>query len=415
MKMVNIGKHPDARETVKKETTIHRMLSNPYIIQYFGQRSEANIEYIFLEYASGGELFDRIEPDVGMPTPEARKYFRQLILAVEYLHSRGVAHRDLKPENLLLDAFDNLKVSDFGMATVYRLQGKERCLHKKCGTLPYVAPEVLERPYHAEPADIWSCGIILVALLAGELPWDQASIICPEYAAWRIGHIKCLTPWKKFQDSDLLFVQMILKHIPSERLSINDVKRNPWFSFEFNPENNKYSDQLRNDNKLYKMQKQTLCYSQPELPPVGINNLTCMKLNERTGLSFSQPIYVEDLLVSSQLQPINTQASQGSFQNLVRRMTRFFVTTNCQKTVKIITECLVRENYNYRINDIGTITITGIDKRKMPLVFKINIFDMDNKTLVDFRLSKGCGIEFKKEFIKVKVLVDDVILKIKNK
>jgi serine/threonine-protein kinase Chk1 len=60
MKMVDLGKHPDARNTVRKETTIHRMLSNPYIIQYFGQRSESNIEYIFLEYASGGELFDRI-------------------------------------------------------------------------------------------------------------------------------------------------------------------------------------------------------------------------------------------------------------------------------------------------------------------------------------------------------------------
>lgn len=102
-----------------------------------------------------------------MPAWEAQKYFRQLISAMEYLHSRGVAHRDLKPENLLLDETDNLKVSDFGLATIYRLQGKERCLERRCGTLPYVAPEVLLYPYHAEPADIWSCGIILVALLAG--------------------------------------------------------------------------------------------------------------------------------------------------------------------------------------------------------------------------------------------------------
>lgn len=107
------------------------------------------------------------EPDVGMPAWEAQRYFKQLLSAVEYLHSRGVAHRDLKPENLLLDENDNLKVTDFGMATVYRLQGKERCLDKRCGTLPYVAPEVLTRPYHAEPADVWSCGIILVAMLAG--------------------------------------------------------------------------------------------------------------------------------------------------------------------------------------------------------------------------------------------------------
>lgn len=107
------------------------------------------------------------EPDVGMPVWGAQKYFRQLISGVEYLHSHGVAHRDLKPENLLLDNNDNLKISDFGLATLYRMQGKERLLEKKCGTLPYVAPEVLVRAYHAEPADIWSCGIILVALLAG--------------------------------------------------------------------------------------------------------------------------------------------------------------------------------------------------------------------------------------------------------
>lgn len=102
-----------------------------------------------------------------MPIWEAQKYFKQLISAIEYLHSKGIAHRDLKPENLLLDEHDNLKVSDFGLATIYRLQGKERCLEKRCGTLPYVAPEVLLCAYHAEPADIWSCGIILVALLSG--------------------------------------------------------------------------------------------------------------------------------------------------------------------------------------------------------------------------------------------------------
>lgn len=60
MKMVDLEKHPDAHQTVRKETTIHRMLSNPNIIQYFGKRSEPTMEYIFLEYASGGELFDRI-------------------------------------------------------------------------------------------------------------------------------------------------------------------------------------------------------------------------------------------------------------------------------------------------------------------------------------------------------------------
>lgn len=102
-----------------------------------------------------------------MPIYEAQRYFRQLISGVEYLHSRGVAHRDLKPENLLLDDNDNVKISDFGLATMFRMQDRERYLEKRCGTLSYVAPEVLVGAYRAEPADIWSCGIILVALLAG--------------------------------------------------------------------------------------------------------------------------------------------------------------------------------------------------------------------------------------------------------
>jgi serine/threonine-protein kinase CHEK1 len=124
-----------------------------------------------------------------MAMNEAQRYFSQIIAGVEYLHSRGIAHRgitektlftieylkewliffltDLKPENILLDDNDNIKISDFGMATVFRLKGKERMLDKKCGTLPYVAPEVLLRSYFAQPADVWSCGIILTTMLAG--------------------------------------------------------------------------------------------------------------------------------------------------------------------------------------------------------------------------------------------------------
>ena len=102
-----------------------------------------------------------------MDVSKAQNYFHQLINGVDYLHRLGIAHRDLKPENILLDAHDKIKISDFGFATVFRIRGTERLLDKRCGTLPYVAPEVLKGNYKATPADIWSCGIILVALLAG--------------------------------------------------------------------------------------------------------------------------------------------------------------------------------------------------------------------------------------------------------
>lgn len=102
-----------------------------------------------------------------MPINDAKRFFSQLINGVNYLHGKGVAHRDLKPENLLLDEHDNLKISDFGMATMFRIKGRERLLDKRCGTLPYVAPEILVRPYSAAAADLWSCGVILVAMLSG--------------------------------------------------------------------------------------------------------------------------------------------------------------------------------------------------------------------------------------------------------
>ncbi|XP_034193551.1 serine/threonine-protein kinase grp isoform X1 [Osmia lignaria lignaria] len=416
MKMIDLAKHPDARQTVKKETTIHRTLSNPNIIQYFGKRSEPSMEYIFLEYASGGELFDRIEPDVGMPVWEAQKYFKQLISAVEYLHSKGIAHRDLKPENLLLDENDNLKVSDFGLATIYRFRGKERCLEKRCGTLPYVAPEVLLHPYHAEPADIWSCGIILVALLAGELPWDQSLAECPEYMAWRDGKYMSLTPWKKLDNSSLSLIKNILIHSPSARCTIKDIKQHRWFIKKFQragtiegyirPDETD-SRQVLEDENLTRFG-----LSQPELPTTENANAVQINLDERQGFSFSQPAHIEDLLLCTQVQTKFTQASQqNTFQRLVRRMTRFFVKTELEATVKRLLNCLKNESYTCRVNNFGTITISTMDRRKMPLVFKANIVEMDGKILVDFRLSKGCGIEFKRRFVKIKSLLEDIILK----
>ncbi|XP_011694400.1 PREDICTED: serine/threonine-protein kinase grp isoform X2 [Wasmannia auropunctata] len=410
MKMIDIEKHPDARQTVRKETAIHRMLSNPNIVQYFGKRSEPNMEYIFLEYASGGELFDRIEPDVGMPTWGAQKYFRQLVCGVEYLHSRGVAHRDLKPENLLLDNNDNLKISDFGLATIYRMQGKERLLEKKCGTLPYVAPEVLVRAYHAEPADVWSCGVILVALLAGELPWDQPQAECPEYIAWQDGKYMSLTPWKKLDNLSLSLIRKILTDSSSARYKMSDIKQHRWFVRSFTK-----GDQVDGRNHLNQAYAEdenlrNVCLSQPELPGMESDDTIQFNLDTRPTFSFSQPAHVEDLLLGTQLQ-FTQPSQQNSFQRLVRRMTRFFVKIEYEEIVKRLMRYCEKENYAYRVNEFGVVTMSAVDRRKMALVFKVNFIEMNGNILVDFRLSKGCGLEFKRAFIKVRCSMENIILK----
>ena len=102
------------------------MLKHKQIVQCYGSRQDGNRQYIFLEYCSGGELFDRIEPDRGMDECRAQGFFKQIISGLAYLHRKGVAHRDIKPENLLLDEDEVIKISDFGMATIFRHQGKER-------------------------------------------------------------------------------------------------------------------------------------------------------------------------------------------------------------------------------------------------------------------------------------------------
>jgi serine/threonine protein kinase len=128
--------------------------------------------FIVLDLVTGGELFDKIVEQSRFDEPLACKYFWQTLEGVGYCHDQGVCHRDLKPENLLLDSNGDLKISDFGLSTMF---GAQCSLHTICGTPNYVAPEVLqmEYGYDGRTADVWSIGVILYVLLAGFLPFNE--------------------------------------------------------------------------------------------------------------------------------------------------------------------------------------------------------------------------------------------------
>ena len=188
-------------KTAEKEARIHRMLSNKNVLKFFGTASCQKRACILLEFAPGGSLADIIEPYRGLGNSEAsHKYFKQLLAGTEYLHEQGVVHRDIKPDNLLIDSDDNLKISDFGLASVFRHHGTEQQQGKWCGTLSYMAPEIYtNQPYQAQPVDVWSCGVVLVYLLTGEVPWDKPQVTnehCDKYAAWIEGFIY-FSPWHK--------------------------------------------------------------------------------------------------------------------------------------------------------------------------------------------------------------------------
>ncbi|KAL0267433.1 UNVERIFIED_CONTAM: hypothetical protein PYX00_009706 [Menopon gallinae] len=417
VKIINTLLHPNAKDLIRKEVAIHRALCHPHIIKYFGHRSESSFEYIFLEYASGGELFNKIEPDIGMKISEAQKYFVQLMSGVNYLHERGVSHRDIKPENILLDDNDNVKISDFGMATLFRKRGVERLLDKKCGTKPYVAPEVFLRPYRACPADIWSCGVVLVAMLAGELPWDSPCLNCPEYVMWKNNEI-IHSPWNKLDTKTLSFLRKILCPVPDKRITVAQILKHRWCGTAFQTDsvvNLKHrhagkrspSDEI-NEDLCHN------CFTQP-LPTVTSGRHDQKVHNEVSAseervFCFSQPTHLDDLLLSSQLH--TTQATTlNNYQKLIRRMTRFFVTSDVESAINRVSGILESLGCSWKQGPPAIITFSTIDRRKNILVFKANVIEMNGNVLMDFRLSRGCGLEFKKLFLKTKEKLGDLVMK----
>lgn len=156
----------------------------------------------------------------------ARKYFQQLINAVDFCHSRGVYHRDLKPENLLLDENENLKVSDFGLSAFAESKRQDGLLHTTCGTPAYVAPEVINRRgYDGAKADIWSCGVILFVLLAGYLPFQDSNLM-EMYR--KIGKAEYKCP-NHFPPEVRKLLSRMLDPNANSRISMARIKENSWF------------------------------------------------------------------------------------------------------------------------------------------------------------------------------------------
>ncbi|KAG1689530.1 Serine/threonine-protein kinase grp [Nymphon striatum] len=433
VKVVDLEKHTEVAKDFEKEIRIHRMLKNPHIIKYFGSRSDGNLRSIFLEYAPNGELFDRIEPDVGMPQADAHKFFSQLIAGVKHLHNNGIVHRDLKPENLLLDEHDNLKISDFGMATVFRNKGTERKLSRRCGTIPYIAPEVLSMvEYRAQPADIWSCGIILVALLAGELPWDKPMPDCVEYKEWKDTKIT-KSPWSKIENLALSLIRRILTASLNRRFTMEQIESHRWFNKKFKtkssfscllsesnessctPMKRFCSGQISNSGSMEDRQY-SFSASQPPLQCQDAHDYDLNSLNKEDNhliaerIWFSQPARPENMLLSSQLQG-TPSASQGPMQRLVKRLTRFFVSTSPHDTIKELKTTFDKLGFSWKLISPGQITITTLDRRKTQLIFKTNIIIMNDRLLVDFRLSRGDGIEFKRKFLQIQNMVHEIVVK----
>ncbi|XP_048548698.1 CBL-interacting protein kinase 11-like [Triticum urartu] len=213
-------------EQIKREISVMRLVKHPNVLQLFEVMATKSKIYFVLEYAKGGELFNKIVKEGKLNEDAARRYFHQLISAIDYCHSRGVYHRDLKPENLLLDENENLKVSDFGLSALADCARQDGLLHTTCGTPAYVAPEVLSRKgYDGAKADVWSSGVILFVLVAGYLPFHEANLI-EMYRRISKADFKC----PRYFSAELKeLLHKILDPDPSTRITISRIKRSAWY------------------------------------------------------------------------------------------------------------------------------------------------------------------------------------------
>lgn len=143
--------------------------SHPHIIKLIQLIKEGGFTCLILELAEGGELFNYIVDSGRLKESEARRIFRQVVSAVLYSHAHLVVHRDLKPENLILDAKNNIKVTDFGLSNILK---PGMLFSTFCGSPVYTSPEVvLHKQYNGTIADVWSLGAVLYVMVTGGMPW----------------------------------------------------------------------------------------------------------------------------------------------------------------------------------------------------------------------------------------------------
>lgn len=218
-------------EQIKREISVMRLVRHPNVVQLYEVMASKSKIYFAMEYVRGGELFNKVARG-RLKEDAARKYFQQLIGAVDFCHSRGVYHRDLKPENLLVDENGNLKVSDFGLSSLGESRRHDGLLHTTCGTPAYVAPEVINKKgYDGAKADVWSCGVVLFVLLAGFLPFHDSNLM-EMYRKISRGEFRC-PQW--FAPEVRRLLTRLLDPNPSTRITIAKLVENPWFKKGFKP------------------------------------------------------------------------------------------------------------------------------------------------------------------------------------
>ncbi|PKA45767.1 CBL-interacting protein kinase 23 [Apostasia shenzhenica] len=374
---------------IKREISTMKLIRHPNVIRmYEVMASKAKI-YIVLEFVTGGELFDKIARQGRLKEDEARKYFQQLINAVDYCHSRSVYHRDLKPENLLLDANGVLKVSDFGLSALPQQVRDDGLLHTTCGTPNYVAPEVINnKGYDGAKADLWSCGVILFVLMAGYLPFEDPNLMSLYKKIFK-ADFSC-PAW--FSTSAKKLIKRILDPNPQTRITLAEVLENEWFKKGYHRPSFENADISLDDvNSIFNESEEpeNLVVERREERPVQMNAFELISTSQGLNLG---------TLFEKQLDFAFYSKSYYEFA-LCMVATKGFTKRETRFTSKLPAKDILS-----KIEEVAKPLGFSIDKRNYK-VFEI----APSVNMVELRKAKGDTLEFHKAYKNISTGLKDIV------
>ncbi|KAF8305079.1 kinase-like domain-containing protein [Cantharellus anzutake] len=228
-------KEEHAKEQLCREMEIQKELRHPNVLRLYGFFHDENRVFLMLELAPKGDIFKRLTTLGRFSEEQGSQYISQVVAALQYLHSKHVIHRDIKPENLLLGLDGEVKIADFGCSVQQTVIVLTRPTSRMtfCGTLGYMAPEMIAGEPCTEKVDHWALGVLAYEFLVGNVPFEANSFIA---TCQRIVSVDLELP-SHISPEACDFIELLLHREPERRPLLSDAASHPWITGDrFSPE-----------------------------------------------------------------------------------------------------------------------------------------------------------------------------------